>query len=281
MSMAERATVIRGLCEGNSVRGIARQVGCQKNTVLRLLAEVGDFCAFYQNIVMRNLTLACVEADEAWGFCRTKDRNARLPGDGDLWTYNAVCSDSKLLFAWLIGPRSKYATRAFIRDLASRIEGRFQLSTDGLHYYEAAVRAVLAGRCDYGQVIKEFGTVAEPSNPSRRYSPAVCTRVSKISVMGVPDMDRVSTSYVERLNLTTRTGMKRMARLTLGFSKKEQNHCHAFAIHAMHYNFVRAHGTLSKKAGKPTTPAMAAGLTAQPWTVEDVLARMESLFVTR
>ena len=149
LDMATRAAIIRGLCEGNSVRGIARLVRVGKGTVLRLLAEVGEFCAMYQHIAMRRLQCARVEADEVWGFCGAKERNATKPGQGDLWTYTAICADTKLMFSWLIGARSKYATRAFIRDLAMRVDGHFQLTTDGLHWYEPAVRAALTGRCDY------------------------------------------------------------------------------------------------------------------------------------
>ena len=251
-----------------------------KGTVLRLLAEVGEFSALYQHIAMRRLQCTRVEADEVWGFCGAKERNATKPGQGDLWTFTAICADTKLLFSWLIGQRSKYATRAFIRDLASRVEGHFQLTTDGLKYYEPAIRSTLAGRCDYAQIVKEFGSTSDETNPARRYSPAVCTAVRKIHVMGMPDMELASTSYVERNNLTIRQGMKRMARLTLGFSKKAENHAHAFAIHAMFFNYCRPHATLTKQAnGIKTTPAMAAGLAHSVWTVEQMLERMESIFV--
>lgn len=281
LELSERAAIIRGLVEGGSVRAVARINGVQKNTVLRLLSDVGEFCGIYQDYAFRRLAIECVEADEVWGFCGAKERNARQPGHGDLWTYTAICADSKLLFSWLIGPRSKYATRAFIRDLGSRIAGRFQLSTDGLKWYEPAVRAALAGRCDYAQIIKTFGSTQVEADPSRRYSPAVCTGIQKYRVMGNPDLDRCSTSYVERNNLSIRTSVRRMTRLTNGFSKTATNHAHAFALHAMHFNYCRPHGTLTREAnGTKTTPAMAAGLSKRVWTIEDVLARMEPRFVT-
>ena len=146
-----RAAIIKGLVEGNSVRAIARLTGTGKGTVLRLLAEVGEFCGVFQHYRFRKLAVQRVEADEVWGFCGAKAKNASKPGQGDLWTYTAICSDSKLLFSWLIGPRSKWATRAFVRDMASRLANRVQLTTDGLHWYEPAVRAAFGGEVDYGQ----------------------------------------------------------------------------------------------------------------------------------
>jgi IS1 family transposase len=280
LSISERAAIVRGLVEGNSLRSMSRLSGVAVTTILRLLAEVGEFCALYQHIALRRLKCARVEADEVWGFCGAKQKNATKPGQGDLWTYTAICADSKLLFSWLIGPRSKYATRAFVADMASRIAGRFQLSTDGLYWYEKAVRRELEGRCDYAQIVKSYGTTTDERNPARRYSPAVCTGIQKVHIMGDPDMDKASTSYVERNNLSIRQGMKRMARLTLGFSKSATNHAHAFAIHAMCFNYCRPHGTLTKAAnGKRTTPAMAAGLSRSVWSVEQMLERMDAIFV--
>jgi IS1 family transposase len=273
-----RAAVVRGLVEGGSVRAVSRITGVAVTTILRLLAEVGDFCAFYQHVAFRNLPCKRVEADEIWAFVGAKEKRAK-PGQGDLWTYTAIDAESRLLFSWLIGPRSKFATRAFIRDMASRIAGRFQLTTDGLHWYQQSVQHALAGRCDYAQVIKTFGSTSDERNPARRYSPAECTAIQKVWVMGNPDMDLASTSYVERNNLSIRTSNRRFTRLTNGFSKKAENHIHAFAIHAMHFNFCRAHGTLTKNSGRPTTPAMSAGLTRKPWTVEQMLERMDAIFV--
>ena len=284
LPVATRAAIIKGMVEGSSIRSVSRLTGASKGAVLRLLAEVGGFCAAFQHYRLRRLPCVRVEADEVWGFCGAKEKNATKPGQGDLWTYTAICADSKLLISWLIGPRSKYATRAFIRDLAGRMAGKIQLTTDGLLWYEPAVRAAFGSeRCDYGQIVKRYGVEVNPTAPiaSRRYSPAICTGATKYAVMGRPKMEYVSTSYVERNNLAIRQGMKRMARLTNAFSKRAENHAHAFAIHAMHFNYCRPHGTLTKKAnGTKTTPAMTAGLASRPWTVEDVLARMDRIFVT-
>lgn len=280
LSGSERATVVRGLCEGNSIRSMSRLTGIAVTTILRLIAEVGEFCAMYQHLAMRRLKCKRVEADEIWGFVGAKQKNVTKAGQGDLWTYTAIDADTKLMFSWLIGPRSRYATKAFVIDMASRIEGRFQLTTDGLYWYEKPVRAELYGRCDYAQVVKSFGSTTDERNPARRYSPADVTGIIKTRMMGSPDMDLASTSYVERNNLSIRTSMRRMTRLTNGFSKKAQNHIHAFAIHAMHFNYCRPHGTLTKAAkGKKTTPAMASGLARQPWTVEQMLERMDAIFV--
>lgn len=257
--------------------------GAGKGTILRLLPDVGQFCAAYQHFALRRLKCARVQADEVWGFCGSKEKNATKPGQGDLWTYTAICADSKLLISWLIGPRSKWATRAFMRDLAGRLANRVQLTTDGLYWYDAAVKMAFGfDGCDYAQIVKSYGVDAEPgaSMAARRYSPAVCTGCEKIWKMGTPDMARASTSYVERNNLAIRQGMRRMTRLTNGFSKKVENHAHAFAIHAMHFNYCRPHGTLTKAAnGKKTTPAMAAGPSRSVWTVEQMLARMDAIFV--
>jgi IS1 family transposase len=280
LSLAERATVVRALVEGGSIRSVSRMTGIAVTTILRLIEDVGEFCEFYHNVTMRRLKVQRVEADEIWGFVGSKQRNATKPGQGDLWTYTAIDADTKLMFSWLIGPRSKFATRAFVTDMASRIEGRFQLTTDGLYWYEKAVRAAAYGRVDYAQVVKSFASTMDERNPARRYSPASVTSIIKQRMMGSPDMDLASTSYVERNNLQIRQSMKRMARLTLGFSKSARHHHYAFAIHSMHFNFCRAHGTLTKAAnGKKTTPAMAAGLVRQPWTVEQMLQRMDAIFV--
>jgi IS1 family transposase len=270
------------LVEGSSVRSVARLTGSGKNTVLRLLADVGQFCELYQHFALRRLPCTRVEADEVWGFVGAKQKNAKAHHQGDLWTYTAICADSKLLICWLIGPRSKWATRAFVRNLASRLGNRIQLTTDGLHWYDQAVRLAFGpGGCDYAQIVKIYGSpdgVSE-SPTARRYSPAICTGATKQWRMGNPDMSKCSTSYVERSNLSIRQGMRRMARLTNAFSKKVENHHHAFALHAMHFNYCRPHGTLTKKYGKPTTPAMASGLARSVWTVEQMLQRMDAIFV--
>ena len=196
-----------------------------------------------------------------------------------MWTYTPVCADTKLIVSWLCGRRSGENDKAFMEDVAFRMKSRIQLTTDGLGWYLAAVEEAFGWNgCDFAQIIKTYGVPTDVEG-QRRYSPMVCTGVEKVAVMGKPDMDLVSTSYVERCNLTIRMGMRRMTRLTNAFSKKAENHAHATAMHFMFYNFCRPHLTLSKGAikgatGVKTTPAMAAGFTDHVWTVEEILEKM-------
>lgn len=222
-----------------------------------------------------------IEADEIWAFVGAKEANKTQAGQGDLWTWTALCADTKLAISWLVGPRNGVSARAFMLDLASRLTDRVQLSTDKLRWYEAAVEQAFGWNgVDYAMIQKTFGSVADERGRGR-YSPSsVVVEVEKVPVMGRPEMDRVSTSYVERQNLTMRMGMRRFTRLTNGFSKKAENHAHAVSLHFMFYNFCRAHTTLTKAAkGIKTTPAMAAGLTDHVWTVEEILERMESTYL--
>jgi IS1 family transposase len=276
-----RAAIVRALCEGNSVRATARRTATSKATVLKLLVEVGEFCSIYQDHAVTNLKTARIEADEIWSFVGAKQKNAKKETQGDIWTYTAIDADSKLMISWLVGPRNHDSTFAFMADVAGRLAKRahkgpkVQLTTDGLAWYVAAVEAAFGYQgVDFAQIIKTYGTQEDESG-SRRYSPMVCTGVEKISVFGNPDMDVVSTSYVERANLSIRMGNRRFTRLTNGFSKKAENHAHAFSLFAMHYNYCRPHMTLTKEAnGIKTTPAMASGLTDHVWTVGEVLEKM-------
>lgn len=273
---SKRAAVIRGMVEGNSIRSLTRMTGVSKGAVLRLLAEVGEFCAVYLDYKLRKLPCRRVEADEIWGLCGAKEKNATKPGQGDLWTYTAICADSKLLVSWVVGRRNHENTQDFMADVAARLAHRVQLSTDGLTWYLAAVENAFGwNNVDYAQLVKTYGVPLDENARQRRYSPMECTGAVKTPVMGTPELTKVSTSYVERANLTIRMGMRRMTRLTNGFSKKAENHAHAFAIHAMFYNFCRPHQTLTNAAKAKTTPAMACGLTDRVWTVEDVLALMD------
>ena len=275
LSIDRRAAVIRGLVEGSSIRAVARMTGTDKDTVMRLLVEVGEFCSIYQDHTLRNLPCKRVEADEIWSFVGAKARNAK-PGQGDLWTFTAICSDSKLAVSWLVGPRITQTAKTFMADVASRLANRVQLTTDGLHMYYTAVEDAFGWNgVDYAQLAKTYGQTVE-TGPGRRYSPAVCIGAVKEWVMGRPDMDKVSTSYVERANLTMRMQMRRFTRLTNAFSKKAENHAHAVSLHFMFYNYCRPHTTLTKAAnGVKTTPAMAAGLTNHVWTVEHFLDLMD------
>jgi IS1 family transposase len=277
LTSARRAQIVRALVEGNSIRAVCRLTGAAKATVLKLLVDLGEFCSIYQDHVLRNLKATRVEADEIWAFVGAKARNARQDSHGDIWTYTAIDADSKLMISWLVAPRSQEATNAFIADLADRLAKRVQLTTDGNGMYLTAVRRAFdIGDVDYAQLVKTYGQ-AEEQGPQRRYSPMVCTGSSKVRMIGNPDVDLVSTSYVERANLTMRMQMRRFTRLTNAFSKKAENHAHAVSLHFMHYNFCRPHATLTKAhpSHYPTTPAMAAGITDHLWKVEEIVALMD------
>jgi IS1 family transposase len=276
LSKERRAAVIKGLVEGGSIRSVARMTGVDKDTVTRVLVEVGEFCSTYQHHVLVNLPCERIEADEIWSFCGAKKRNATKEGQGDLWTFTALCATTKLAVSWLVGSRSRSSAHRIMADVATRLANRVQLSTDGHSMYRTAVeRAFGWNGVDYAIIDKDYGNTAVQQDPTRRYSPAICIGVDKVWVMGDPDMSKVSTSYVERCNLSMRMGMRRFTRLTNGFSKKAENHAHAVSLHFMHYNFCRAHITLTKAAKTKTTPAMAAGVTDHVWTVEEILEMMD------
>lgn len=273
---ARRAAIVRALCEGNSVRATARLTGTAKATVLKLLVELGEFCSIYQDHALQNLRTARVEADEIWSFVGAKAKNATKAGQGDIWTYTALDAESKLMISWLVGARNHANTQAFMADVAERLACRVQLTTDGLGWYLSAVENAFGWNgVDFAQIIKTYGAPTDELERQRRYSPAICTGAVKTRVMGNPDMAKVSTSYVERSNLSMRMGMRRFTRLTNGFSKKAQNHAHAVSLFFTFYNFCKPHLTLTKAArGIKTTPAMAAGLSDHVWTVEEILAKM-------
>lgn len=272
---SRRASIVRALVEGNSVRATARLTGTAKATVLKLLVEMGEFCSIYQDHALRNLKSQRVECDEIWAYCNAKKANATKPGQGDLWTFTAICADSKLIFSWLVGQRVQESAQRFMRDVASRLANRVQMTTDGHPMYLTAVENAFGwAMVDFAQLVKTYGQ-PEDAEGQRRYSPLVCTGAIKTRVMGRPDMDKVSTSYVERSNLTMRMQMRRFTRLTNAFSKKAENHAHAVSLNFMHYNYCRPHQTLTKAAnGIKTTPAMAAGITDHVWTVEEILGLM-------
>ncbi len=276
-----KATVIRCLIDGMGIRATSRLSGVAKGTVLRILAEAGEFCEAFQDQILRNLPTTRVEADEVWSFCGAKQRNAKNPAHGDLWTFCAIDADSKLVCSWLVGARNPENTDAFIADLAARVANRIQLSVDGWGAYVTAVRrAFKFGRVDLAQIIKELGQPEADGGAARRYSPPVVIGVQKVRVIGRPDMELVSTSYVERLNLATRQHCKRFARLTSAHSRKAENHVHAVNLNFFAHNFIRVHSTLTKAAGVKTTPAMASGLTGRVWTVEGLVAAMDPKSVT-
>jgi IS1 family transposase len=277
LSDAKRAAILKTLIEGNSVRSTARLTNTAKASVLNLLIEAGQFASTYQDHVLRNLACTRIEADEIWAFVGAKEKHARQAGQGDLWTFTALDPDTKLMVSWLVGPRIPDAAVDFMVDLKGRLANRIQLTTDGhLMYVPAVEKAFGYNNVDFAMLAKRYGPVAE-EGPGRRYSPMVCTGAVKERIMGNPDMSQVSTSIVERQNLSMRMGMRRFTRLTNAFSKKAANHAYAVSLYFMAYNFIKPHGTLTKAHPKhyPTTPAMAARITNEVWTVEKMLDLMD------
>jgi len=269
LNRTKQAQVIAALVEGNSINATVRMTGVAKNTILKLLAELGPACSEYQNRAFRNLTCKRIQCDEIWQFCYAKEKD--VPADkkgkfgfGDVWTWVAIDADTKLIPSFMLGNRDAHTANVFIDDLASRLANRIQLTTDGLKVYLEAVEGAFGCAIDYAMLIKVYGASQEET----RYSPAECIECVTNVVSGTPAPKHISTSYIERQNLTMRMGMRRFTRLTNGFSKKVENHAHAVAIHFMHYNFCRVHKTLR------VTPAMEAGITDHIWTVEEMIGRV-------
>ena len=274
-SVSERAKILALLVEGNSINATCRISGAAKNTVLKLLADVGEACAAYQDRVMRNLSCKRLQCDEIWSFVAMKERS--VPpwmkgtfGVGDVYTWTAIDADTKLVPCWHVGVRDVAAAQIFIHDLASRMASRVQLTTDGLRAYVTAVDGAFGASVDYAMLVKLYGQPAGNEN-ERRYSPADCRGAEKTVIFGNPDPKHISTSYVERANLTMRMGMRRFTRLTNGFSKKLENHMHAISLHFMHYNFCRIHKSLR------VTPAMQAGVDDHVWTLEEIVEMADTM----
>lgn len=264
--------------DGASIRAIARMTQTDKDTVSRILVEVGEFCAAYQDVILNDLPCTRIEADEIWSFVGAKEANKTRADQGDLWTYTALCADTKLMVSWFVGSRTTNNTRDFMADLASRLGNRVQLSTDGFAQYPNAVENAFGADVDYATIVKKFAGGEDKMRG--RYSPsAIVTSVEVTEVMGKPVRKLISTSYVERTNLNLRMNNRRFTRLTNAFSKKAANHAHSVALHFMAHNFCRAHGTLTKAAkGYKTTPAMAAGLTHHVWSVEEMLEKLDGTY---
>ena len=263
--------ILNALVEGNSMRSTARMADVSFNTVVKLLLDVGRVCAEYQDVTLRNLTCKRLQCDEIWSFCYAKQANVPKEkqgrfGYGDVWTWTALDADTKLVPCWLVAPRNFSAAQFFMNNLAGRLANRVQLTTDGHRPYLEAVEGAFGADVDYAILNKLYGH--EPDG-ERRYSPATCVGVKQARITGRPDPRHMSTSYVERQNLTMRMNMRRFTRLTNGFSKKVENHAHAVSLYFMHYNFVRIHKSLR------VTPAMAAGVTNKLWELEDVLDLVE------
>jgi IS1 family transposase len=266
---AKRAQVVAALVEGNSIRATVRMTGVAKNTIQKLLMELGEACSDYMNKTLRNLPCKLIQIDEIWSFVGAKKKNVHvyedMPWMGDTWVWVAMDADSKLIVSWLVGNRDGGTARTFMNDLASRLTNRVQVSTDGHKTYLSAVPEAFAYDVDWGVLNKIYGA-SEGSGPERRYSPPDCIACERKAMLGSPDKKKISTSYIERQNLTMRMSMRRFTRLTNAFSKKVENHVAAVALHYMNYNFCRIHQTLR------ITPAMAAGVTDHVWSIQDLVA---------
>lgn len=271
LTSAERAKILHLLCEGSSIRAVERVTGVNKITITKLLVDAGQVCFDYHDANVRNVPSTRVQCDEIWSFCYAKKRNVKTAkaapeGAGDVWTWTAIDADSKLIISYLVGERDVPCAHAFMQDLAGRLANRVQLTTDALRSYLDAVEEAFGGDVDYGKLTKLFGDA--PASPGR-YSPPICTGTRKERMMGSPDMAHVSTSFVERNNLTMRMHMRRFTRLTNAFSKKVENHAYAVALHMMYYNFVKINGKLRM------TPAMAAGVSDRLWEMSDIVELLE------
>ena len=271
LSTAKRVQVVAALVEGNSIRATARMTDVSKPTILKLLADLGPACARYQDEHMRNLRCRRVQCDEIWQFCYAKQKNVAQAknapeGAGDVWTWVAIDADTKLIPSWLVGDRGLGSAYTFMHDLAERVSNRIQLTTDGHRVYLEAVESAFNLDVDYAMLQKVYG--ADP-DAARRYSPASIRGCSTDIVTGAPNPKHVSTSFVERQNLTMRMSMRRFTRLSNGFSKKIENHAHAVALHFMHYNFARIHRSLR------VTPAMEAGVSNHVWSLEGIVGLLE------
>ncbi|MDX2236021.1 MAG: helix-turn-helix domain-containing protein [Hyphomonadaceae bacterium] len=274
LPLEKRAQILSMLCEGVSMRAISRLVGVSINTVSKLLADAGETCLDLHDELVRGVAAQRVQCDEIWSFNYAKEKNVATakaaPADaGDIWTWTAIDPDSKLMLAYVVAGRTPEAAHALMSDLAARLSGRVQLTTDGLGMYRRAVDYAFGENVDFAQLVKVYGE-APGAGPERKYSPPVCVGAHKVGAIGNPDPKHISTSHVERANLTMRMGMRRFTRLTNAHSKKYANHLYALALFFMHYNFVRQH-----KAHK-LSPAMAAGIADRLWSVEDIVTAIDA-----
>jgi IS1 family transposase len=272
LPLATRVQILNLLVEGSSLRSISRVCDVSINTVTKLMVDAGHVCDAFHDEKVRGVKASKVQCDEIWAFCAAKEKNvatmkAPVEGAGDVWTWTANEGSSKLIVSWLAGGRDVEYAKAFMDDVASRLANRVQMATDGHKAYLEAVEGAFGADIDYAQLIKLFG--ATPESSKGRYSPAECTGIKKVPVEGKPDPKHISTSYVERQNLTMRMSMRRFTRLTNGFSKKLESHCHALALYFVFYNWIRIHKTLR------VTPAMAAGLADRVWSWEDIVALID------
>jgi IS1 family transposase len=272
LSLATRVQILSMLCEGSSMRAITRITGVSLNTVAKLLVDAGKACWAYHDEHVRNVKATRVQCDEIWAFCYSKAKNvatakAAPVGAGDVWTWTALEASHKMIVSFMVGGRDSEYALAFMDDLRSRLATRIQLTTDGHKAYLSAVEEAFDD-VDYAQLVKLYGEA--PETMKGRYSPAECTGIKKTRILGKPDFDHVSTSYVERSNLSIRMHMRRFTRLTNAHSKKFENHAWAVALHVMFYNFTRIHSTLR------VSPAMAAGVSDRLWDMSDIVALIDA-----
>jgi IS1 family transposase len=273
LTHTKRVQILAMLCEGSSMRSISRVADVSINTVSKLLVEAGEACLTLHEDTVRNVKASRIQCDEIWSFCHAKAKNvatakAAPEGAGDVWTWTAIDADSKLIVSYHVGDRSGESAMVLMDDLRARLSNRVQLTTDGHKAYLEAVEGAFGGDVDFAQLVKLYGpTITAPG----RYSPAECIGARKVAIEGNPDRKHVSTSYVERQNLTMRMSMRRFTRLTNAFSKKLDNHIHALALYFVFYNFTRIHKTLRM------SPAMAAGVTDRLWSLDDVIAKIDEL----
>jgi IS1 family transposase len=272
LTRAQRVAVVAALTEGNSLRSTVRLTNVSMPTILKLLAELGAVCSAYQDVTLRNLPCRRVQADECWSYVYAKAKNVPEAkrgqfGFGDVWTWVALCADTKLVPSWRVGPRDLSTAYEFMQDLADRLSHRVQLTTDGLRVYLQAVEGAFHNDIDFATLTKVYGSDPEGE---KRYSPAKIISSTTEVIIGAPNPKHISTSFVERQNLTMRMSMRRFTRLTNAFSKKLENHVASIALYYMHYNFCRVHKTLR------VTPAMAAGVSDHVWELEEVVALLEA-----
>jgi len=272
LTTAKRVAVVAALCEGNSIRATVRMTGVAKNTIVKLLVELGAAVTRYQDTALRNLSCRRLQCDEIWSFVGAKDKNLKDEdkgkfGRGSVWTWTCIDADTKLIPSWLVGTRDAGSAHDFMQDVASRMRSRVQLTTDGHKPYLWAVDGAFGLDVDYATLTKIYGP--DPS-AEKRYSPAVCAGIDMKVISGCPDQKHISTSYVERQNLTMRMSMRRFTRLTNAFSKKVENHAAAVALYFMYYNFGRVHQTLR------VTPAMEAGISDHVWSIEEIIGLLDA-----
>ena len=273
LSLAKRAQILSLLCEGSSMRSVERITGCSINTVSKLLVDAGKACATFHDEQVRDVRSKRIQCDEIWSFTAAKQKNvasmkAPLDGAGDTWTWTALDADTKLIVSHFVGGRDSECAMVFMDDVAKRLATRVQMTTDGHKAYLEAIEGAFGADIDYAQIIKLYG--AAPESAKGRYSPADCTGIKKVKIEGEPDRAHVSTSYVERANLTMRMHNRRFTRLTNAFSKKFENHAHMVALYSVWYNFCRIHKSLR------VSPAMAAGVADRLWSMEDIAEMIEA-----